>query len=77
MRDWRNQQGNNPLWRHSQLCHEGHEFELGVRVVRRDYGKPSRRLITESIAIGRLREDETMNNKREWTYTDLNKVSIS
>ena len=65
------------LWRHSQLCHEGQEFELGVRVVSRDYGKPSRRLITESIMIDSLKEDETMNSKREWTYADLNKVRIS
>ena len=42
----------------------------------KDYGKPSRRLITEAVLIDNLVDAQTMNSRREWTYTNLNKVRI-
>lgn len=77
VRDWWNQEESSPLWRHSELFHDGEEFDVGVEVLSECFGKPSRRMITEAVAIEELKDDETMNNKREWTYTKLNKVHVS
>ena len=38
------------------------------------FGKPSRRMITEAVTIGEIDEEESMNNKREWTYVALDKI---
>ena len=76
MRDWNNQEEGHPLWKHSQLYHEGERFEVDIKVMSKDYGKASRRLITESIMIETLPIAETMNSKKEWTYTNLNKVNV-
>ena len=77
MRNWRNHEDCSPLWSHSLLYHEGEDFEVDIEVMSKDYGKPSRRLITESILIENVSAAETMNSKKEWTYTNLNKVQVS
>ena len=77
VRGWRNKEEKNPLWRHSEVHHDGQEFELEVKVISRSFGKPSRRLITEAVMIDELKDDETMNSKREWTFTNLNKISTA
>ena len=74
--DWKNKSENSPLWRHSELYHQGEDFELEVTVTDKSFGKPSRRLITESVLIEQLGADETMNSKREWSYAKINKVRI-
>ena len=77
IRDWRNHEERSPLWKHSMLYHDGEDFEMGIKVMSKEYGRPSRRLITESILIDNLSDAEVMNSKREWTYTNLNKVRVS
>ena len=77
MRDWENQESHSPLWRHSELYHGGQEFEVGVKVIKNCFGKPSRRMISEAVMIEQLRNNETMNSKREWTFTKLNKVFVA
>ena len=67
----------SPLWRHSQLYHGGGDFEVDFKVVSDCFGKPSKRMITESVMIEQLSETETMNNKREWTFTKLDKVHLT
>ena len=74
MKDWWNQEEWNPLWRHSELYHEGGDFEVEFEVISECFGKPSRRMITEAVMIEQLKENETMNSKQEWTYTKLNKI---
>ena len=74
VRGWHNRDEKNPLWRHSELYHEGREFEYEVKITNRDFGRPSRRLITEGVLIEKLDEGKTMNSKREWTYTNLTKI---
>ena len=76
IRDWRNEEECSPLWRHSLLYHEGEGFGIEVQLKSRDYGKPSRRLITEAILIDNLSDAQTMNSKRVWSYTNLNKVRV-
>ena len=77
VRDWWNREDSSPLWRHSELYHGGGDFEVEVEVISDCFGKPSRRMITEFVMIEQLKENETMNSKREWTYTKLNKVRVS
>ena len=77
VRDWWNHEESSPLWRHSELYHNGGEFDVRVEVVKDCFGKPSRRMITEAVMIERLKNDETMNHKREWTFTKLNKVHVA
>ena len=54
MRDWRKKDGKSPLWRHSQLFHQGEDFCVEVKVVDKSFGKPNKRLITESAMIENL-----------------------
>ena len=76
VRDWRDKNEKSPLWRHAEIYHEGKDFDLEVKVTDKSFGKPSRRMITESVMIDQLKESETMNSKREWTYVKLNKVHV-
>ena len=66
-----------PLQRHSNLVHNGERYNVDLKVVARCYGKPSRRMITEAVMIGEIPDDHTMNNKSEWNYINLSKMSIN
>ena len=76
MKDWNNKSENSPLWRHAELYHQGEVFELEVKLTDKSFGKPSRRMIAESVLIEQLRPEETMNSKKEWSYVRLNKVHV-
>ena len=76
-RGWQNHDNTCPLWRHSEENHGGGDFEVEIRVTDRSFGKPSRRLITEAVRIEEVNDCEAMNSKREWTYTNLNKVNVA
>ena len=76
IRDWQKKGEKSPLWRHSELFHQGCGFDLGVKVTDKCFGKPSKRMITEAVMIEQLGESETMNNKYEWTYMILDKVKV-
>jgi hypothetical protein len=76
MDDWEKKRDRCPLWRHSMQYHSGAEFEYEIKIVSRCFGKPTRRLITEAVAIDELTPDMTMNNKAEWSYVNLSKVNI-
>ena len=76
IRDWGNRDEKSPLWRHSQLFHQGRDFDVEVKLTDKSFGMPSRRMITESVMIEQLDENETMNSKLEWTYVKLNKVRV-
>ena len=58
------------------MYHEGCEVNVGCKVLSRCFGKPSRRMISEAVYIDELKDSETMNSKREWSYTKLNKVVV-
>ena len=76
---WRSHSENNPLWRHSELFHGGEDFDLEVKITDKSFGKPSRRMITESVLIEQLSGQETMNSKKDvkmWSYVKLNKINV-
>ena len=66
-----------PLQRHSNLYHGGEKFQCNLEILAKCYGRPSRRMITEAVLIGELPEEETMNNRSEWNYTNLNKMNLN
>ena len=74
MKNWDKDLHFCPLKRHSDLFHGGNLFEFEIEILSRCYGKPSRRMITEAVLIEELDEEETMNSRKEWTYTRLDKV---
>ena len=76
VRDWRNKDEKSPLWRHSEVYHGGEDFDLEVKITDKSFGKPSRRMITESVMIEQVKENDAMNSKKEWTYVKLNKVHM-
>ena len=73
---WEKREEKSPLWKHSQLFHDGNTFDMDIRLVSRCFGKPSRRLVTEAVMIEELQPEETMNSKIEWSYAKLNKVRM-
>ena len=74
--DWRRQLEISPLFRHSQLYHNGQEFEVGVKILKQCYGDATKRQIAEAVLIDELTEEETMNSKNEWNYINLKKINI-
>lgn len=66
----------SPLWKHAEEFHEGHWFDMEVKVTDRCFGKPSRRMISESVRIEGLDVEEAMNRKHEWTYIKLDKIHL-
>ena len=77
MTDLQRKGENSPLWKHAEECHEGQWFDMEVAVTDRNFGKPSRRMITEAVRIDGLDNDKAMNAKREWSYMRLDKVQVS
>ena len=56
------------LWEHSCTHHNSDNFNTNVTVLSQNFGDPTKRLITESIMIEELIDEELMNSKKEWSY---------
>ena len=39
---WEKREEKSPLWKHSQLFHDGNTFDMDIRLMSRCFGKPSR-----------------------------------
>ena len=74
--DWERKMETCPLYRHSQLYHNGRRFSVSIKILKTCFGDPTTRRITESVLIDELTAAETMNGKNEWTYIKLNKLSV-
>ena len=75
--DWKRKLERCPLFRHSQLYHNGREFKVKISILKQCFGDATKRHITEAVLIDELTEDETMNSKNEWNYINLRKINIS
>ena len=64
---------SNPLLRHKVLCHGGENVDVNVQIVDRMFGRPSRRIIGETVRIEGLDEQSAMNGRKEWSYLNLNR----
>ena len=77
IRNWEMKEDDSCLHKHSLECHEGGVFQLDLKLVARCYGAPTTRMITESVHIEELPEENSMNAKSEWTYVRLPRVVVS
>ena len=77
MGDWNSEKERCPLWKHDRQHHNKQRFDFDIKVISQCFGKPTRRLITEAVAIDELTPEKPMNNKGEWSYTKLSKVNIA
>ena len=75
-KDWERKESTCPLYRHSQLYHQGNKFPVSVKILKNCFGDPTTRRITEAVLIDELSSEETMNGKSEWSYMKLNKLSV-
>ena len=73
---WGERTEDSVLHKHSMECHDGGEFEVGVKVLASCYRKPTTRLITEAIHIEEMPEETSMNEKSEWNYVRLPRVGM-
>ena len=76
MEDWRKKMDRCPLWRHSIEYHGKKNFEFEIIIESECFGKPTKRMITEAVLIDNMPQDKTMNNKKEWSYVKLNRITI-
>ena len=74
--DWEKKMDRCPLWKHSISSHNQQKFNFEVKVEAKCFGKPSKRLITESVLIEEMETEQTMNSKKEWSYHKLQKVRL-
>ena len=74
--DWTRKLDTCPLYRLSQIYHQGNSFPVGVKILRNCFRDPTVRRISEAVLIDELSAEETMNAKTEWTYIRLNKLSM-
>ena len=70
VKNW-NDSENSPLHRHSEIYHHGEKFEISVRLLTKCFGTASRRLITETVYISEVKDEETINSRHEWSYFSL------
>ena len=75
--DWLKKDEESPLWKHAELYHGGNDFEIDIDIMKKCFGKPSRRRISEAVLINELPNEKTMNNKAEWSYIKLSKVGLT
>ena len=73
---WEKGDDKSPLWKHGVIYHNGEKYDIDINVKSKCYGKPSKRLITESVMIEELPAEKAMNSKKEWSYTRLDKLQV-
>ena len=73
---WIKKDDECPLQRHANMHHNGRHYVAELKVLAKCYGKPSRRMITESVLIDELQITKTMNAKSEWSYVKLSKMQV-
>jgi len=55
------------------LCHGGENVDVNVRIVDRMFGRPSRRIIRETVRVEGLDERSAMSGRGEWSCLGLNR----
>ena len=65
------------LHSHALKYHNDNGYEVDIRVISRNFGDPMKRLITESVLIDELKDEDVLNSKSEWSYVRLPKVLVT
>ena len=73
---WEAQAEDSYLQKHPLQYHNAGAFNIDVKILGQCYGKPTARMITESVMIEELPEDNSLNSKAEWTYVRLPRVEV-
>ena len=73
---WESKSEDSALFKHSEQCHDGESFEIGVKVLASCYGKPTTRLITEAVTINEVPEENSLNERTEWNYVRIPHVGV-
>lgn len=73
---WAKKDDACPLQRHANVFHNGGHFEVRLKILARCFGKPSHRLISESVLIDDIDDGMAMNNKNEWSFVKLAKIEV-
>jgi len=73
---WETKSEKSVLWQHSMEHHNSKEFPVEAKILSRCFGKPTKRLITEVVMIEEMTDTEGMNNKAEYGYVRMPKVSV-
>ena len=74
--DWHKKREESPLWKHSMDHHNGGTFPVGMKILSRCFGRPTKRKITEAVLIQEMRDEESMNNKNEYGFVRIPRVSV-
>ena len=69
--DWNKKDGSSPLWRHSKEYHQNNNYPIELKILSKCFGKPTKRMITESVMIDEMEPEETMNSKNERGYVKV------
>ena len=75
--DLLNEKEGSVLFEHFKQYHNGEQCEIEVSIIKRCFGEPTTRLITEAVLINELTDNDTMNAKSEWNYVKLPRVAIT
>ena len=62
---------------HSKECHRGRDFKFQVRIKDNNFGRPTRRMITEAVRIDSLDKKKCFNRKLGWANTMLYRERFS
>ena len=73
---WKDKREKAVLWEHSKTHHRNGDFDIKVAIKARCFGEPTTRLITEAVLINELEDQDTLNNKNEWSYVRLPNIAI-
>ena len=73
-----NEKEGSVLFEHFKQYHNGEQCEIEISIIiKRCFGEPTTRLITEAVLINELTDNDTMNAKSEWNYVKLPRVAIT
>ena len=75
--NWQQKDEESYLHKHSLDCDGGGIFDIDVKLMAKCFGRPTERMITESVKIEELSDENTMNSKSEWTYVRLPRIVVS
>ena len=76
MQEYGQQNGKNPLWKHSANVHGGDKVQFRMKVVDRVRNDSTKRQILEAVRMQRVPESKQMNSKSEWRTTKIPRILI-
>ena len=74
--NWEKKKEDSPLWKHSVEHHGMNTFPVEVKVLKRCFGQPTRRMITEVVMIEDMNDGEALNNKTEYGYVRIPRINV-